>query len=126
MARAKTSLKSSAARRNPTVFNWTTVGIIAVYCVLLTAGLLLYRSIPATTVSTKAASNSKSEQIGQIIIVTPDGCRSGEFDNSKPADVALSRRPCDEALGSLGSSQSPPQSGDARIKAIGRYFRGAE
>ena len=121
MAQART-----AARRKPTGFNWTAVAVIAVYCVVLTAGLLFYRSLPATSVPTKAASNPKNEQIGQIIIVTPDGCHSGEFDNSKPANFALSRRPCDEALGSVGSNLGPPQSGNARINAIGRYFRGAE
>lgn len=94
---------------------------------VLTAGLLFYGSIPASSVLAKAAPNLKDRQIGQIIIVTPDGgCRSGEFDNFKPADVAFSRRPCDEALGSLGSNPSLPQSGNARVKSIGRYFRGGD
>jgi hypothetical protein len=126
MAQARTPLRSPAARRKPPVFSRTVIAVIAVYCVMLAAGLLFYRSFAISSIWTKAASDSKSEQIGHITIVTGDGCRSGEFDNSKPAEVNLSRHPCDETLGSIEPDQGLPQSGNARIKAIGRYFRGGQ
>jgi hypothetical protein len=118
--------RSYSAPRKPAVPHWAVTGVIVLYFVGLAAGILAYRRIAAPAAqSTTARVLKPNQRIGHILIVSPNGCQSGEFDNFKQSFV-LSQQPCDEAKERIDSDAGAVASGDARIRAIGRYFRGAE
>ena len=127
MAKAAAPLGAARSRsvlRKPSAPRWVVVAVVCLYCASLAAGLAMYRRLDAAAVHVKAAGTPESHQIGRIFVVTPNGCRSGEFDNARPT-FALSQTPCDEARESIEPGADANISGDARIKAIGQYFRGA-
>jgi hypothetical protein len=115
--------RSGSAPRKSTVPNWVVVGLISIYCMGLADGLLMYQSIGAAPVQTTTAATSEKQQIGRLLILTPNGCQSGAFDNSKPT-FAVSQMPCDQVMEKVEPDASSKASGEVRIKAIGRYFRG--
>ena len=114
---------SRSALRRAAVPKWVVVGVISAYCAGLAAGLLIYRRISAAPVQRTAAGISKNQQIGRILVVTPNGCKAGQFDNTSPT-FTLSQASCDEGLEKIDRDAGSGRSGDARIRAIGRYFRG--
>jgi hypothetical protein len=126
MAQAKQMLGRVKARRAPgrraTRGRWVVAAVIAIYCLGLSAGLLLYEKLSAAAVPEQPAPTAKSRQIGKLIIVTPGGCQAGEFDNSHSSAINLSEQSCDAVLDSPDAGK--PEFGNARIKEIGRYFRG--
>jgi len=116
--------RSGSARGKQAVPHWAVIGVAVLYFGGLAAGILAYRRITAPPIPPTTAGVAKPNQrIGHIFIVTPNGCQSGEFDNSKPR-FALSQQPCDEER--IDSDDGAVASGDARMRAIGRYFRGVD
>ena len=62
---------------------WVVAGVISVYCVGLAAGLLIYHLM--STVSTAEVTRTSTwQQLGRIFVITPEGCRTGEFGDSMP------------------------------------------
>jgi len=115
------------APRKPAVPKRVVVGLIVVYCAGLAGGLLAYRGIDTGPVAYRPETPviPRKQQMGRIFILTPNGCQAGSFDNTK-AGLLLAPTPCDEAAEKIAPESASPSSGDSRIRAIGRYFRGAD
>ena len=125
MARYGLSNGATKPRREqgkPTALKWTVVAVIGAYGAALGLGLFLYGRMVDTPAANKETSISKNEQIGRIFIITPDGCRSGRFDNSSGGGYSLSPRSCDELHEKVGTERRPQP--DA-IEAVHRYFHRA-
>jgi len=125
MAQAAASFgaaRSGSARRKLPLSKWAAIMLIFVYSIGLPAGFLIYNRIRSAPVHDPDTGIPKSQQLGRILIVTPDGCRSGEFNNSRPT-FTLSQTPCDDEP--KYNDPDFAESGNARVRAIGRYFRGA-
>jgi len=112
-----------AERSESNAFSWTVVAVIGVYSVALGLGTFLYRSIFEAPAGHNAMPIAKNERFGRIFVVTPHGCQSAKFDNSRPAEFKLSRRSCDDMPNTLGSDRR--RQPDA-LTAIHQYFRGAD
>jgi len=100
-------------------------GVAACYMTLVCITILISYELSNRPQSPPSAArpNIQRYEHGKVIVITPYNCKSGNFEILRPAPLNLSNVDCGTVT-SENRDEEGLQSGDSRIREIGRYFRG--
>jgi hypothetical protein len=107
--------------------------VLAVYALIFSVGWLMAmvhfsppQPSPASQGHAAQERGAGMYAAGKLVVVSPEGCKYGEFNNRRAAAFDLATADCDDVLKSLDPKDEPASHRVDRIEAIGRYFRGTK